>query len=316
VAERTASCLLSDFCAKVFASRRIKASTLTAYLQAVRCLRDFFGDGCDLRQITPERAEAFRDALRSVGLREATVRRRCGVARDVFSAAIKLKLVNENPFSALPVSVRGSPDRAHLVEVADAEKLLSACPDGQWRVLIALARWGGCRIPSEALTLTWADVDWDRQTVRVHSPKTEHHAGGGSRVIPLFPELRRELSDLFAAETPAAEDYVVTRYRSPSSNLRTQLGRIARRAGVTLWPKPWINMRATRDAELRRDYPSHVVRQWIGHSERVAQEHYLLVPDESYIAQAAAGKASDAQSDCAQRCAGRCHGAPQNRRKI
>ncbi len=120
------------------------------------------------------------------------------------------------------------------------------------------------------------------------------------RTLPLFPELRRELEPLFAASQPAQCDPVITRYRSAAVNLRTQLTRIARRAGVTMWPKPWVNMRATRDAELRRDYPAHVVCQWIGHTERVAQDHYLLAMDDSYIRRAAgipaAGK-SDAHSD-------------------
>ncbi len=54
-----------------------------------------------------------------------------------------------------------------------------------------------------------------------------------------------------------------------------------------------MNLRATRDAELRRDYPAHIVRQWIGHSERIAPEHYLLAPEEQYFAQAT-GVKSDA----------------------
>lgn len=139
----------------------------------------------------------------------------------------------------------------------------------------------------QPLALTWACVDWDRCTIRVPSPKTRHHPGHESRIVPLFPELRAEIEALFAvAEATSLTSPVIARYRSASCNLRTQLGRIAKRAGIALWPKPWTNMRATRDAELRRDYPAHVVRQWVGHTERVAQEHYLLASDESYIRQA------------------------------
>jgi hypothetical protein len=31
-------------------------------------------------------------------------------------------------------------------------------------------------------------VDFDNNRIRVRSPKTEHHEGGESRIIPLYPE--------------------------------------------------------------------------------------------------------------------------------
>lgn len=298
LAEPGKSALLGEVCARAFASRQIKPATKTAYGHAIRCLTDFFTAQKDIRQITAADAEAFRDAMRASDLAEATLRRRCGVARDIFRTAIKAKLLDENPFADLPTACRGSTDRAALISISDTQKLLDACPDAQWRLLISLARFGGLRIPSEPLGLTWADIDFPGGKITVKSPKTEHHAGHSKRTIPMFPELRRPLEELFLQESPAATDHVITRYRSSAINLRTQLGRICRRAGVGPFPKPWTNMRATRDAELRRDYPAHVVRQWIGHSERVAQDHYLLATDDSYIARAAsaAPSGSDAGS--------------------
>jgi hypothetical protein len=35
-----------------------------------------------------------------------------------------------------------------------------ACPDAQWRLLVALARYGGVRTPSESLAIEWSHVDW------------------------------------------------------------------------------------------------------------------------------------------------------------
>jgi len=63
------------------------------------------------------------------------------------------------------------------------EKLLEACPDTEWRLIIALARCGGLRIPSEALALTWAGIDWAHGRFRVRSPKTEHHEGRVDRQL-------------------------------------------------------------------------------------------------------------------------------------
>ena len=62
-----------------------------------------------------------------------------------------------------------------------------------------------------------------------------------------------------------------------SANLRTQLERIIRRAGLQPWPKLFHNLRSTRQTELAEKYPLHVVCQWIGNSRAIAQEHCLQV---------------------------------------
>ncbi len=67
---------------------------------------------------------------------------------------------------------------------------MAACPDDQWRLIFALARYGGLRIPSEIQKLQWADIDWEKSRFTVYSPKTEHVDGKGTRQVPLFPELR------------------------------------------------------------------------------------------------------------------------------
>jgi hypothetical protein len=92
------------------------------------------------------------------------------------------------------------------------------------------------------------------------------------------PELRPYLLEVFEAAEPGTE-HVITRYRDSACNLRTHFGRIIRKAGLEVWPKPWHNLRATRQTELAERYPIHVVCQWIGNSRAVAQEHYLQVTD-------------------------------------
>lgn len=105
------------------------------------------------------------------------------------------------------------------------------------------SRYGGLRCPSEHLGLTWGDVDWENNRITIRSPKTEHHAGGSSRAIPLFPELRPFLEAAFDQAEPGTEE-IITRYRDRNANLRTQLLRIIELAGVKPWPKLFHNLRA------------------------------------------------------------------------
>ncbi len=175
------------------------------------------------------------------------------------------------------------------------DKVIEACPDAEWRLIFALSRYGGLRCPSEHLSLQWGEVDWERGRMRVRSPKTEHHVGSESRVIPIFPELKPHLEAVFD-EAEDGSKYVITRYRAISSNLRTQLNRIIRRAGLKPWSKPFQNLRSSRETELAEEFPMHVICGWIGNSQPVAMKHYLQITDEHFERAIKGGAESGAQA--------------------
>jgi hypothetical protein len=66
------------------------------------------------------------------------------------------------------------------------------------------------------------------------------------------------------------------------ANLGTMMKRIIARAGVPVWPKPFVNMRATRAIELRQKKPTYKVNAWLGHCEATANEHYFKVSERDY----------------------------------
>jgi hypothetical protein len=70
-------------------------------------------------------------------------------------------------------------------------------------------------------------------------------------------------------------DPVITRYRDTNANLRPQMLRIMRRAGVEPWQRLFHNLRASRQTELADQFPSHVVADWLGNSQAIADRHYL-----------------------------------------
>ncbi len=191
-------------------------------------------------------------------------------------------MLADSPFAEMKdVNVRANKDREVFITRDDAQQVLDACPDAEWRLIFALCRFGGLRCPSEVLALRWSDVDWERGRLRVRSPKTERHERGASRVIPLFPELRPHLEDAFELAQPGAQ-FMVTRYRMANANLRTQFNRIVRRAALEPWQKPFQNLRSTRETELAETFPIHVVCAWIGNSPTIAAKHYLQVTDEHF----------------------------------
>jgi integrase len=261
-----------------------KANTLTNMKQVRRWLVKHFGEHKDMRKVTAADAEDWRHYMVTEGLGENTIRRHIGRARQLWKSAARRGIVRgPNPFEGMVATVRADKTRQFFVTREMADAVIAKAPNTQWKLMIALSRYGGLRCPSEHLALKWGDVDWEHNRILVHSPKTEHHEGKGERMIPLFPELRPYLLEAFE-QAEEGEEHVITRYRDAAANLRTHFSRIIRKAGYEPWAKPWHNLRASCQTELARKYPIHVVCAWIGNSRAVAQEHYLQVTDEDFAA--------------------------------
>ena len=271
----------------------VKPATLVNLGHTQRNLTDFFGADKPLRDISDGDADQWRIYLKEQGLSEATICKRCKNAKQFFRAAARHKLVSSNPFIDLKSGTQGNKTKEYFLSRKHALKILEACPNLQWRLIFALARFGGLRTPSETLRLTWHDIDWNGGKMLVHSPKTERHPGGESRLVPLFPEVRALLLEAFGQARPG-DEYVITLYRDKSVNLRTSFKRIIKKAGLEPWPKLFQNLRSTRQTELTERWPQHVVCAWIGNSQKVAQSHYLQVLDE-YFEQASEAAQNPAQ---------------------
>ena len=278
--------LLGPYLDGYLASRTdLKPATRIILTHTMKNLTDFFGAGRPLREITEGDGDEWRRYLAGLKLAESTIRRRCGFAKMFLRAAKRKHLIPANPFEELKAGTAVNPERQFFIDRATADKVLAACPDAEWRLIFALCRFAGLRCPTEILLLTWADVHWtakdEEDTITVHSPKTEHFPGKGSREIPLFPELRPYLQAVYESAA-AGSEYVITRYRRSNANLRTQFCRILRKAGIEPWPKIFTNLRSSRETELRDTFPVHVACAWIGNTERVATRHYLQVTDEHF----------------------------------
>lgn len=165
-----------------------KVATRVVYKRTRKHLVEFFGDSKLLSEVTTGDAVDFRRYLIGEGLAENTVRRTCGFARQFFGDAVERKILGQNPFvsKSISVAVRGNEGRFRFISPEEAEKVLKACPDAGTRLIFALARYGGLRTPSETLKLRWSDINWEEGKMRVRSPKTEHHDGKASRIVPIF----------------------------------------------------------------------------------------------------------------------------------
>jgi integrase len=287
---------LAQWCQDYLASRSdLAPATLSRMNDTARLLVEHFGTERRLDQVTASDAEAFIHALEK-RYAPNTVRRVTGWCRQFFAAAVKSEVISRNPFQGLAATVRPNRSRSHYVTPEEIQALIEAAPDVEWRLILALCRYAGLRFPSEVMALRWGDVLWDRNRMNVANIKTRRKTGEAFRVVPLFPELRPYLEDAFALATPGQE-FVITRWRKRRCSMRKMLQQIAHRAGVKLWPKPFVNMRASAATDLVQRFQHYVVTAWLGHTREIAEAHYWQVTEEHYsqAAQKAAqqGAASD-----------------------
>jgi integrase len=190
--------------------------------------------------------------------------------KQIFTAAIKDRLITDNPFDAIDCRSQHDKSREAFIDRETVEKLLGNA-DPQFRALISLARYAGLRVPSEPLALKWEHIDWAESKITILAPKTGH------RICPLFAEIREPLQTLWEL-APTGATHVFHRGRASAATVwRAKLESIILASSVKPWPKLWQNMRASCRTDLEARFPAFVCNAWLGHSSKVAEKHYSRV---------------------------------------
>ncbi len=257
-------------------SRRNRRNTVTKVIEA-------FGAETALRDVSPEQADRFfadmTDRYSRAHANKITKR-----TRQVFAKAVRLKIITDNPFADIRIGDESNTDRQVFVDAKTIEKVISEATDNEFKLLIALARYGGLRVPSEIVGLKWGHVNWETSRIEITDTKRKR-----TRIIPIFEELRPHLEAWWWDEASDGAEYVIPSYRDANRNIRSRLIRTIKRAGLTPWCKPWQNLRSSRETELADRFPIQVVTAWIGNSVAVAKRHYLQVTDGHFDAASGAG---------------------------
>ena len=292
---------LGDFLAGYIEMRKgLKLWTIKNMKTAGNLLIAFFGKDKKVSEITPADGETFFHHLTGKGYAKATISRAMRRAITFFKFAQKSQFVLDNPFQGIKLPKQTNKSRMAFIDKATIDKLLDQCPDNFWRLVISLARYGGLRIPSELLGLTWDCVDWAAGKLKVTSPKTEHNEGGEFRWIPLFPEIKIYLEEAWEAAAEG-EKHIFPTLRDQGVNLRQGLSRIIEKAGLSQWPKLFTNLRSSRATELANRFPQRAISDWLGaaslslggesqnalsesasimgHTPKVSHEHYQQTLD-------------------------------------
>lgn len=197
--------LIEDFLAHLESERHLSPHTLRAYrselsrfLEEVGRFRGLDPERLEVESLTVEDLRAFLVALARCGLSKRSQGRAIAAVRSFFRWLEKIGRLATNPAARLrtPKAARRLPRVLPLHEVA---QLLEEPPPGtdlprylRDRALLELLYASGLRI-AEALRLTWEDLDWREQTVRVLGK------GNKERIVPVGEPALRALRSWKAA---------------------------------------------------------------------------------------------------------------------
>jgi len=241
--------------------------TLEMYEETAALLLKVFGPK-PIGQLTPADAITFDDYLHGRGNRPGTIQKHRRSVKALLNMVVRTGVIEANPFKNLRGgSVPASPDLQQYIPVEEALHVMEHANAGT-RLLIALARFGAQRIPSEAFELRWSDVRQDEGVLIVPDKKRKLR-----RQVPITGVLRDELARVANGSAPDPDASIVTRSRF---NLHKDLNRALERAGVERWKRPFQNLRASCETDIRQHAPSHIASMIVGHSRKVGDDHYDL----------------------------------------
>lgn len=242
-------------------------------------LVEHFGKMRTMQSVTVGDAKAFRHWLEGQGYAVATISMFIKKARQFFADAVDRELLAKNPFKAVKAGVQVNAARMRYVPVATVEAVMAKAPSLQCKLVLALARYAGLRCPSELVSLTWADVNFEDNKIHLCSSKTKKQ-GKGERFVPINVRLASLLTKALSAAPERSQKVVLG--IDDSTNMRTQIERFCEAAGVSPWPKALQNLRLSCETDWMVSDGVALACKWSGNTPEVAMRHYHLVRDEDF----------------------------------
>jgi hypothetical protein len=244
-------------------------STRENYRQCYKNLGKFFVNRSP-SSLTIDDGERFRTwCVRESGLSESTVSRYLRACKSIFKFGADNGYLLRNPFENIRRGNELNVSRMHYVDRSLFCQVLSCCRNDRERLILALARYGGFRVPSEIRNLRFRD--FADGVIRIDSATKT-----GSRDVPFFEEIR----EIFVRLQGDPDELVFPKVSRgfPREILKCAI----MSAGVERWPKLFINLRSSCITDfVTIGYTEKALDSMFGNSARIGELHYVQFRKES-----------------------------------
>ncbi len=263
---------LGDFIRKYLEwSKATKSeNTYKTDVKASKDLVEYFGDKIKLSQIKLSKLEGWKVWLvDSKGYSKTTANIRIRHVKAMLNKAVEWQYLEENPGEKLKQYKvpKGKPD---FLTEEEVKKLFSVIENKTHLAVFNLLYFTGMRL-SEALNLTWEDVDFEEGFIRVRSKKDWHTKNYKERYIPIHRKLYEHLYHL----KEVSKNKVVP-YKYPTVEHLFQ--KYSKKSGIKVTPHLLRHSIAT--AMASKGVSLHAIKDILGHSNYSTTLIYAKMTDE------------------------------------
>jgi integrase len=278
-----------------------RASTVRDYRLAIdRVLFKEWPRSTELRTLTTDRIERWKEDLVRSGLAGGTVNKHLLVLQGIFRRAMRRHGLPSNPVLGVERQpIRRSGD-FRVLSADQVEALARAAGDERDAALFRTAAFTGMRM-GELLALRWRDVDWAKHLVHVRRAYTEYQEdvpkSGRVRSVPLVDQVARALDELSRRERfTGADDLVFENgfgeHLEPSA-LRRRFYAALDRAGIDRLR--FHDLRHSFGTLAVQVFPLSDVKAYMGHADiattMIYVHHVPLVDAAARLSAALSGEA-------------------------
>jgi integrase len=281
-------------------------ATVMDQKRALKFFEKFIGGSTRLHEVQPRHAEAFVAERLASDLAVGTVNKDIRTLKRIFNLAIDPRGYLEegrNPFGRIRQR-RKAGKGLRYVSPQEYHLLMTTPSSLWWRAFMSVAYGSGLR-SGEIVNLTWPDVDFENQRIRVQAktsapqlvewePKDHEN-----RVVPMSAQSTQLLADLQAESKegfpyvfiwPERFDQIKRREQADRwharcgtiNNLDRDFGVIRRHAGVSRCTLH--DLRRSAITNWAQRLPIQVVQQLAGHSDiGTTRKYYLTVRPEDIV---------------------------------
>ncbi len=231
--------------------------------KASRDLIEYFGDRIKLSQIKLPKLEGWRVWLiETKGYSKVTANIRIRHVKAMLNKAVEWQYLEENPGEKLK-QYKVPKGKPNFLTEQEVKKLFSVIENKTHLAVFNLLYFTGMRL-SEALNLTWEDVDLEEGFIRVRSKKDWHTKNYKERFIPIHKKLYEYLEHL---KKVSPEKVVPYKYRytqqlfekySKESGVKAT-PHILRHSIATAMASKGVSLQAIKDILGHSDYSTTLI---------------------------------------------------------
>jgi integrase len=257
--------------------RRVRPTTISTYRQVLKIITDRIGE-TKLSRLTPLMLNQTFARLRDAGRGERQLHLAYGYLKACLAQAVELEVIGSNPINRVR-KPHWTPKQRTYWSTEEASRFLHAALTSStyYSPLFAVLTVTGLRV-SEALGLTWSDVDLEKRQLQVEralvrcegryilmtQPKTK----AGRRTVSLPAAAVAAFEQLQNRNAINRSDPIFRTLRGTvplHSDLRKRLAELCQRSGV-----PIVNVHGLRHVAamlaLEATGDAYLVQQRLGHS--------------------------------------------------